>query len=80
MTRLPILTLAALSFAGAAGAEPAPKPDAERPAQSLGKDADCVEWTDGCIVCRKSPEGAIACSTPGIACVPEAPRCTAQSR
>jgi hypothetical protein len=34
----------------------------------------CAEWTDGCVVCRRVPEG-LACSTPGIACVPAAPRC-----
>ena len=34
----------------------------------------CTEWTDECVVCRRTPEG-LACSTPGIACVPAAPRC-----
>jgi hypothetical protein len=34
----------------------------------------CAEWTDNCVVCRRTPEG-LACSTPGIACVPSAPRC-----
>lgn len=34
----------------------------------------CTEWTDSCVVCRRMPEG-LACSTPGIACVPGAPRC-----
>jgi len=34
----------------------------------------CAEWTDGCVVCRRTPEG-LACSTPGIACVQKAPRC-----
>ncbi|EIM27411.1 hypothetical protein [Microvirga lotononidis] len=34
----------------------------------------CAEWTDGCVVCRRTPDG-LACSTPGIACVPAAPRC-----
>jgi len=34
----------------------------------------CAEWTDSCVICRRTPEG-LACSTPGIACVPSAPRC-----
>jgi hypothetical protein len=31
------------------------------------KDPACAEWTDGCIVCQRTPQGP-ACSTPGIAC------------
>ena len=34
----------------------------------------CTEWTDGCIVCQRTRHG-VACSTPGIACLREAPRC-----
>ncbi|WP_414473208.1 hypothetical protein [Microvirga sp. M2] len=34
----------------------------------------CSEWTNGCIVCARTAQG-LACSTPGIACVPTAPRC-----
>lgn len=34
----------------------------------------CSEWTDGCIVCARTPQG-LACSTPGIACTRSAPRC-----
>jgi hypothetical protein len=34
----------------------------------------CSEWTDGCIVCARRPEG-LACSMPGIACVRKEPRC-----
>jgi hypothetical protein len=47
-------------------------PASERAVQS-GPPA-CSEWTDGCIVCARRPEG-LACSTPGIACVRGAPRC-----
>jgi hypothetical protein len=36
--------------------------------------AACQEWSDGCIVCARRPEG-IACSMPGIACTRDAPRC-----
>lgn len=32
--------------------------------------ADCAEWTDLCTVCARVPEG-IACSTPGVACLPQ---------
>ena len=34
----------------------------------------CAEWTDGCIVCQRTSEG-LACSTPGIACVPRERQC-----
>jgi len=34
----------------------------------------CSEWTDGCIVCARTPQG-LACSTPGIACTRGTPRC-----
>lgn len=37
-------------------------------------DMACLEWSDGCRVCQRLPEGP-ACSLPGIACTPEAPRC-----
>jgi hypothetical protein len=47
-------------------------PASERAARS-GQPA-CSEWTDGCIVCARRPEG-LACSTPGIACTRSAPRC-----
>ena len=36
--------------------------------------ASCQEWTDGCTVCRRGPDGPI-CSTPGIACVRTARVC-----
>jgi hypothetical protein len=35
--------------------------------QGTAPGASCQEWTDGCVVCSRKPEG-IACSTPGIAC------------
>jgi hypothetical protein len=38
-------------------------------------DATCLEWSNGCQVCRRQPSGGWACSTPGIACVPEAVTC-----
>lgn len=36
----------------------------------------CLEWTDGCRVCARSPGGAAACSNIGIACLPQKLRCT----
>ena len=34
----------------------------------------CAEWSDGCIVCQRT-DGGVACSTPGIACVPRERLC-----
>ena len=34
----------------------------------------CAEWTDGCVICLRTPQGP-ACSTPGIACVKGPMRC-----
>jgi hypothetical protein len=34
----------------------------------------CAEWTDGCVVCSRTPQG-LACSTPGIACQRGPDRC-----
>ncbi len=41
---------------------------------SFAREPTCAEWTDGCVVCRRTPDGPI-CSTPGIACVRAEPRC-----
>jgi hypothetical protein len=48
------------------------KPQAAR--QDGAPDATCLEWTDSCVVCSRVAQG-LACSTPGIACTPSAPRC-----
>jgi hypothetical protein len=37
-------------------------------------DPACIEWSDSCVVCSRTPEG-MACSTPGIACTKGPPRC-----
>ena len=34
----------------------------------------CTEWTDGGIVYQRA-DGGVACSTPGIACVPRERQC-----
>jgi len=56
----------AIIAGGAAGSQ--------APNQSSTPGPSCAEWTNGCVVCRRVPEG-LACSTPGIACTPSAPRC-----
>lgn len=38
------------------------------------EDATCAEWNDGCRVCQRVP-GEVACSLPGIACVPAESHC-----
>lgn len=47
--------------------------------------SDCLEWTNGCLVCSKfkadeQAEEKTACSTPGIACQPGEIRCLATRR
>jgi len=42
--------------------------------QDGAPDPTCLEWTDSCVVCSRTSQG-LACSTPGIACTPSAPRC-----
>ena len=41
---------------------------------SFEREPTCAEWTDGCIVCQRTEQG-LACSTPGIACVPSQQQC-----
>ena len=41
---------------------------------SFEDERTCAEWTDGCIVCQRT-DGGVACSTPGIACVPRERQC-----
>jgi hypothetical protein len=55
-------TVAAL--AGIMGSQPA----------AQGATPTCAEWTDGCVVCSRTPQG-LACSTPGIACQKGQARC-----
>jgi hypothetical protein len=37
----------------------------------------CIEWTDGCRVCRRIDANEMSCSNVGIACRLEEIRCTA---
>lgn len=48
--------------------------DAPSTPSSFELEPTCAEWTDGCIVCQRGEKGP-ACSTPGIACVPQKREC-----
>ncbi len=39
------------------------------------QNASCLEWSDLCTICARDEGGAMKCSTPGIACQPEAIVC-----
>ena len=60
----------------------APLPAQRAPAQHrtptppAAPNAACLEWTDGCRVCQRAPDGEPSCSNVGIACVPKAEECT----
>ncbi len=53
---------------------------APQPPKAVAAFADdkpnCLEWTDGCIVCKKQPDNSAGCSMVGIACIPVEPICT----
>jgi len=67
----------ALAAATAEAADlPIPKARAAPAAQGGGLPANCLEWTDGCRVCARAPDGSYACSNIGIACLPREARCT----
>ena len=74
--------LAALATgANAAGMNtPAPTPTPLTPEQlSLqgfgAQTPGCLEWGDSCSICKRDEASAAHCSTPGIACQPEAIVC-----
>ena len=60
--------------------QPAPPPAATPAPVDLhaygDTDLDCLQWKDGCRICRRQDGGAVACSTPGIACLPGPIACT----
>ena len=41
-----------------------------------GADAMCVEWTDGCRICRRTTRDEFACSNVAIACIQKEGQCT----
>jgi hypothetical protein len=52
------------------GSAPSPS-DREAMVQAYGEfNADCLEWTDSCTICRRVEGAEAACSTPGVACQP----------
>jgi hypothetical protein len=66
-----VIALAAVTFAALAGSGAF---GMQVPVQDTTPGPNCAEWTNGCVICRRTSEG-LACSTPGIACTPSAPRC-----
>lgn len=70
-------TLPAVAIATDLKVTPAPKPAAPISASPLAPpEPACLEWTDGCRTCQRSPAGETSCSNVGIACAQQAPRCT----
>lgn len=62
---------AAPAHADAPGVPPLPKPARPSVEGYLSADPTCLEWSNGCQTCQKQDgAGALACSTPGIACTP----------
>jgi hypothetical protein len=58
-----------------------PPPAQQRPAQAFGSEnPTCLQWTDGCIVCKRQSEGDPACSMVGATCLPAQPACLASAR
>ena len=37
---------------------------------------DCLEWTDGCTICKKQGDKSVACSTVGATCIQTPPACS----
>ena len=66
-----VIVVATIAVGGLAGRE---APHAGAVPVSVEEDQGCAEWTDGCIVCQRTPQGP-ACSTPGIAWTRKAPEC-----
>jgi hypothetical protein len=77
-----VLALAEPTIAADLPLKPArPAPATSAPARASASplaapSAACLEWTDGCLVCQRTPNGEASCSNVGIACVPKAEECT----
>ena len=77
-------TILMLSLCGAVSPVSADIPPPTPPAapKAIAAFADdkpnCLERTDGCTICKKQPDGSVACSTVGAACVQTAPICSKQ--
>ena len=70
--------MGAPAFADEPTAPKMPKPDpAPVSARAWGAaNPTCLEWTDACLVCTRGTNGAMNCSTPGVACQPQRLTCT----
>jgi hypothetical protein len=77
------LSLLALAFAVTpARADPAASDHVPSDVSVLAYGAahpECLEWTDACRTCMRSPDGGVGCSTPGIACVQKEIVCKKQA-
>ncbi|HXY57622.1 MAG TPA: hypothetical protein VEH76_03485 [Methylocystis sp.] len=61
--------------------EPPPPRPVMRPVAAFGADnPQCLEWTDGCVVCKRLDAATAACSTPGVACLPKETSCAKINR
>ena len=66
-----LLALAAPAFADDTPTPAAtPSPVDATMATFGAHNAECLEWTDSCAVCKRDATGVANCSTPGIACQP----------
>ena len=70
---LAVVTALAASALAVVAVAPAPAPHCAGAGASEPRES-CAEWTDGCVLCARTPSGP-ACSTPGIACVRGETRC-----
>lgn len=78
-----VFAVFALSLPAAADeSAPAEAPAAPPPEVAIAFGAghpECQEWTDGCMVCKRVGE-TVACSTPGIACLPVQTICSSPAK
>lgn len=68
------IAVAILLWSSIALAQPAPT--APEPGDFSPPEPTCIEWTNLCRLCKLSDSGTPVCSNIGIACQPEALRCT----
>jgi hypothetical protein len=70
-------------FAGSATAETATSAKVPSDVSVLAYGAahpECLEWTDSCRTCIRSPDSRVGCSTPGIACQPKDIECKKEGK
>ena len=81
--RFPGLAAVIFLISAAAQAEdaPVPAPPLTPPEVTLfnfgASNPACNTWSNGCQICLRLVDGKPICSTPGIACTPAEPACTA---